>query len=369
MSHPVTPPKPPLSRRGIILAALALSAALPLATSGTLWALTALFLPALPPLITIHWGPSGPDGFLSPLLLPLWLLLTVFGVQIIIALLSWLSQRGNAPQASDWPRMLVTGTVMFTTLLGVGFLAAIISHLGLSDPLQAALWPTLLGIAGGILLAVPVTLLSWKRFPSLVSPHAAPNPGDLPSIELSPTEHVFWTRTAGPPAWLVIGVIGLVTALLVGLAISGSPLWLQLTIGIIFAALFGILSWKVTINDHSVSVRSLWGFPKFFFDISALTAAQATTVRPLAEFGGYGIRTALSGRWGVIANHERALELFPQGKSSFVVTVKDAETAAKLINGIRARIAQQPASVATERLPNTPSKHPKSPPPEHPKEK
>lgn len=339
MTNTAPAPKPPLSRRGIIAAALTLSVALPLAVAGALWALTALLLPSLPSLITIHWGPSGPDGFANPLLLPVWLLAAVLGIQLLIAFLSWIGQRGTAPQTSDWPRMLVTGTVMFTVLLGLGFLATLISQLGLSDPRLASLWPTLLGIAGGILLAVPLTLLSWKRFPSIAAPHAAPKAQDLPSIALSPTEHVFWSRTAAPPAWLVIGVIGLVVALLAGLAISGSPFWLHLTVGVVFAAIFGILSWKVTINDHSVSVRSLWGFPKFSFAISSLTAAQSTAVRPLAEFGGYGIRTALSGRWGVIANHERALELFPEGKSAFVVTVKDSETAAQLINGIRARLA------------------------------
>ena len=82
---------------------------------------------------------------------------------------------------------------------------------------------------------------------------------------------------------------------------------------------------------------SYLGVPRFHVPLTEIAAVRAILVNPLADFGGWGVRTALDGRTGVVLRRGEALEIAKRSGRVFVVTVDDAATAAAAIEGLRAR--------------------------------
>jgi hypothetical protein len=68
-----------------------------------------------------------------------------------------------------------------------------------------------------------------------------------------------------------------------------------------------------------------------------VASAGTTSVVPLGEFGGYGIRFGLGRRLGVITRGGEALEVQRRDGRAVVVTVDDAATAAGLLTAYAAK--------------------------------
>ena len=71
--------------------------------------------------------------------------------------------------------------------------------------------------------------------------------------------------------------------------------------------------------------------------IEEVEEAVVVQVNPLREFGGWGIRTGVGGRIGVVMRGGEALEVVRTGGRRVVVTVDDAATGAALLNTLAGR--------------------------------
>ena len=112
-------------------------------------------------------------------------------------------------------------------------------------------------------------------------------------------------------------------------------------LGLALALVAAMFSWVVRVDGAGLSIRSALGVPRTRIPLDEMVQARATTVQCLAEFGGWGWRTAMDGRTGILLRSGEALEVTRTGGGVFLVTVEDAETAAALLNTLadRARAA------------------------------
>jgi hypothetical protein len=132
-----------------------------------------------------------------------------------------------------------------------------------------------------------------------------------------------------------------VVAVVVAVAIVGllSRAWIfALVLGLaIGLTLVVFLHWTVVVGEVGLTVRSALSRPRFVIPLNEVEMAEVVQVRPLPEFGGWGIRGGKGGRVGVIIRKGPALQVHRSGGRIFLVTVDDAETGAALLNTLAAR--------------------------------
>ena len=113
-------------------------------------------------------------------------------------------------------------------------------------------------------------------------------------------------------------------------------LWVVLY-AVIIVGVIGTLSWRVTVDERGFVARSVFGYPRFTVPLADVDSARTVSASALREFGGYGIRWAGKGRWGVITRSGEALEVKRANGSSVTVTVSQAATGAGLLNSLARR--------------------------------
>jgi hypothetical protein len=96
-------------------------------------------------------------------------------------------------------------------------------------------------------------------------------------------------------------------------------------------------AWTIRVDARGVRMRSSLGIPRITIPLANIESADVIHVQAIAEYGGFGVRWGLGGRFGVILRSGEALQVLRHNGRSVVVTVDDAETAAALINGLVAR--------------------------------
>ncbi len=147
-----------------------------------------------------------------------------------------------------------------------------------------------------------------------------------PPVTPPAPRRVAWSRHAGP-AWCAPAG-GLVIAASIGLAfLTPVSWWLfpALLVGLLLV-LFG--STRVTVDARGVTVSAA-RLPIRRFRTDQIVAARSGYAR-LADLGGFGYRV-MPGRHTVSLRPGDALWLELNSGREFVVTVDDAETAARLI--------------------------------------
>lgn len=298
------------------------------------------WLPAMPPSIATHWGVGGqPDGFGPAWLPPLLTAVIGLGLPALAAAIVLPPAREG-----EWgPVMRSLGALSLGT---VAFLAVLATwtfgmQRGLDDP-QAApdvLVPIIASFAAG---AVAGTL-GWLAQPRVaVSGGTRGSVRQASALALAPGERAVWVRTTsmgrGGMIAIVAGILVLAGTTVV-VALTGSGVW-----GITAAvtALLIVLSvttfvLRVRVDETGLTVRSPLGVPRFHVPLGEVAAVEATVVNPLAQFGGWGIRSGLDGRFGVVLHSGEALQVRRVDGRVFVVTVDDADTAAALLEALAAR--------------------------------
>ena len=317
------------------IAMLAIGAPLVVSIIGTALALS--WLHELPDPVAVHWGVTGkPDGFGSvALIIALFPALgTTFGIALTLGL-----SRMNAVGVSSWtPRALVATSVwlsVFLTSVGVGSLAI---QRGLETAAEAgSILPVLgVGFAASLLPAVGAYALApWPRVVEQTEITRS-------ALELGADERIYWSRAVNPApvfrivlvAISVIAVGACVTVLLVG---TGTNVLLSLAPLVILALVAATGFWRVTIDNAGLRVRNSLGLKNFTYPLSDITTADAISVSPFGEFGGWGLRWGGNGRFGIIISGGSALEITRTDGQRVVVTVDDARTAAALLNGLISR--------------------------------
>jgi hypothetical protein len=315
----------------------------------------ALWLPEIPEPAAVHWGENGPDGF-GPGWTHLLLLGDIALLIVVFAFLAWFAHRvpekgrpspaGSqaAPQWSVTARLLGAVNLGLAALISLVTLVAVGSQRGLADAADA---PDIgYAVLGGMLLLVVGSLIGWFLQPK--PPVAPTDAADAATpLSASDSERVVWigTATISRTGLSVFGgallVIGALAAVLLATGGGGAPAALITIAGgaVVAVALLTTFAFRVRIGPAGLRVRSLVGWPRIEIPAADIASVRRIEVNPFAEFGGWGVRYALDGRYGVVLRRGEAIEVTRTGGRRFVVTIDDAETAAAaLATTIRATL-------------------------------
>jgi hypothetical protein len=159
-----------------------------------------------------------------------------------------------------------------------------------------------------------------------------------PALPLAPGERVAWSAwSAAPPAVAAAALAGLVPLLV--LAVTGAvPVLVAVVVTLLVAlVLAASLAARVSVDRRGLTVRFALGRPLLTVPLEEIAAVAAVTVRPLADFGGWGYRLGRHGRAGVVLRAGPALEVTRGDGRRFAVTVPGAAEAAAVLTALTAR--------------------------------
>ncbi len=284
----------------------------------------------LPDPIAIHWGTHGPDGSGSLLLN----VVVLAVVSMVAAGLLW-ALSFFAGRQSFLRRGAAGLSVWFVTVLeGV-------STGGLSVQRGVTNWRDA-GSIGGPMLVVFIVAAVATSLVIVLSPGdpplptIQPIPRSAPRLSISDSEQASWIREVFSPGYRVTLWSTVIAVAVVGILVG---YWaITLAVGIVLGLAFVLfMHWVVTVNEDGLTVRSVLGRPRFRVPLDEVIEAKEVEVRPIAEFGGFGVRGDKRGRIGVIVRKGPAIEVHRTGDRIFIVTVDDAATAAALLNTLAGR--------------------------------
>ncbi|QYH35884.1 DUF1648 domain-containing protein [Salinibacterium sp. M195] len=290
----------------------------------------ALWIPELPSPVASHWGTSGPDGYStagSVIALPL--LFTL----VFAALAAFASWRGGPHGGMLWAHKILIATSMFLAIsISVTAAGSLAVQRGLENAENAP------GI-GGIALAAFAIALVMAFFAWLILPAAeqiTSTPVAAKPIEGAVTQRVYFSTSTrvGPGVVVVVAValVALGAALAVQAVTNPAELLLPAVIGLFIIALaISTLSWRVTIDQRGLRVRSALGVPRTTIAPEHIDSVAVVDVNPIGEFGGYGWRWAPDGRSGIVLSKGEAIEVTRMNGKRFIVTMHDAQRAAEAL--------------------------------------
>jgi hypothetical protein len=194
----------------------------------------------------------------------------------------------------------------------------------------------LMAIGGSLLPAVVVGVLvpGDPRLPTSSSVAA-----DAPRARLDAGERTAWIAYADAGPAIGVGVIAV--AVLLAL-VAATRLWAMLiVVGLVGVTIASMFRWTVRADSDGLTVRSATGWPRVHVPLDEVVRADVVNVRPLRDFGGWGLRVGRGGRVGVVLRPGEALLVERTGGRSVVVTVDGAAGAAGVLNALadRARSA------------------------------
>ncbi|QKJ19045.1 DUF1648 domain-containing protein [Microbacterium hominis] len=297
-------------------------------------------LPRVPDVVASHWRASGlPDGFAPSWLNPLMTAVLGLGIPALLALCALPGLRRGDRGASY--RLLGSLSAATTVLITVLLTWTLVIQIDVQDPATVELpfWPAILPVFA---LAVAIGVIAW-----FAQPRDYPAPGSTAAaapLALTPGETAVWMRHVSIAR---AGLIVLVSAvlLIVGLAIGAwvvgadtTVAWILTGVALVLLVLVATTAtFHVRVDEHGLAVDSVLGIPRFRVPLERIEHASVIEVDPMGQFGGWGLRLAADGRFGVVLRTGEAIEVARTGKKPFVVTVDDAATGAALLEGLRAR--------------------------------
>jgi hypothetical protein len=302
-------------------------------------ALQLAWLPELPQTIATHWGFGGePDAFGPAWSMPL--LLGILGVLIpgLFGVVLARTVRPDGPTATQ--KLLAVASLFAVTLLSIVVTASIAIQRGLPVGSSSPTILPVLGIALGA--ALLLAGIAWFFLPRATA-GASLRDGAPPPLSVAPGELVVWVGHARFSTWVMIAlcaVIAVATAIVAFVIALRGPWPLAIVPVVLLVAVLGTASWRVRVDADGLTVRPVLGWPLYRVALSEVATAATTTVVPLGEFGGFGIRWGLGRRLGIITRGGEALEVLRRDGRALVVTVDDAATAAGLLTALAARSAK-----------------------------
>jgi len=298
-----------------------------------------LLMPHMPDPIATHWGAGGhPNGFgpawVSPVItIVLGLLLPVL---IAITVLPGL-RRGHRGAAF---RFLGAFALALAVLAAVLMTWTFAMQAGLESAADAP--PVTVPLLVSFAAAAVAGIIGWFAQPRQEQSGAPTLPATR--VSLAPGERAVWlqTTTASRPAVIAItAVLVFVAALTIWLAFTAEPAaaWITgIVTVVVIAAAATTLAFHLRVDESGLTVTSVLGIPRFHVPLAEIVSARATTVTPMADFGGWGIRY-LPGRFGVVLRTGPGIEVSRRSGRIFAVTAPDAETGAGLLQALVERAA------------------------------
>lgn len=297
-------------------------------------------LPRIPLPMAVHWGVSGaPDRFGSPV--GSFLLVSIFA--LAWAVFAFLMARPVAGR--EYPtfnqRVLLAIGPFVITLITVLMAGSFLIQAGIADARSGpSLTPVLIA---AVVAALAAGVLAWFLLPQHVA--RRDDTAEVPEpLDLAAGARAVWTRHLQVSRVVAVVLVGILVVVLVGGGLVMwfvAPVWVfvlwVLFYALVIVSVIGTLSWRVTVDENGFVARSVYGYPRFVVPVTQVEAARVVTTDALREFGGYGIRWAGKGRWGVVTRSGEALEVTRANGSSITVTVSQAATGAALLNSLAAR--------------------------------
>ena len=341
MKNPTPTPELRRARRAYLI----VSAGIPLALTAVGVVLMLIWLPDVSPTIAVHWGANGePDGFGPAWSTPALTAVLGIGLAALFSAIGLFSAR-----AGDWGptlRFLAALNCGVTTMLVTMITGSFALQRGVEQATDA---PSILPALGiGAVAGLALGLIAWFVQPAVsLGRGASPSPA-VDAVPLAPGERAVWLRTATmarPGMIAIVGVTILQAALaVVTVAYGGDMWWLFAGLAVLFALLAASMCvFRVSVTDAGLRVRSAVGIPRFAIPLEDVAGAGTVRVQPLAEFGGFGIREGLDGRFGIVLRTGDAIQVERRHGRPFVVTVDDASTGAALLAALATRASADSA--------------------------
>lgn len=311
---------------------------IPLGLTALAVALMLVWLPEVPSTIAVHWGAGGqPDGFGPAWAAPVLAALVGAGLAALFGAIGHAAGRtGEWGPTVRFLGALGCGT---TTLVLVLVTASFAAQRGLTDAGEAAgiAVPLLAGLGAGAAAGVG----AWFAQPA-VAVSGGSRSAAVPEVALAPGEHAAWFRTttmSRPAMIAIIGVTLLMAVLAVATGLLGGELWwVFCLLAIVFAVLTATSCvFRVSVTESGLRVRSIAGLPRFGVALTDVESVAVVRVEPMAEFGGWGFRLGLDGRFGIVLHAGEAIQVVRREGRPFLVTVDDAATGAGLLSALAAR--------------------------------
>ncbi len=300
------------------------------------WLVVVRLLPRLPDPVAVHWGPSGVDrtGSVAELLVPM---AVISGLSLIVmAAFSVLTGRQAITR-----RLTLGLAVGLATLFAGMTLASVAAQLDVASATAAS------SPDGRLVVAILAALALGTAAGALAGTDPAlPATGAVadgaPTAALPEGQRAVWVRgVAGLGAtvtWVVVAAGVVVSVALWLLADTALPLVIALPLLVLVLTM---TTWQVQVDARGLTARGTFGWPRIHVPAGEVERADVTSVRPFAEFGGWGLRTSVGGKVGVVIRSGEAIAVERSGGRHLVVTVDDAASGAALLNTYAARARQQ----------------------------
>jgi hypothetical protein len=115
--------------------------------------------------------------------------------------------------------------------------------------------------------------------------------------------------------------------------VAVTRIWaLLIVVGALAIVIASMFWWIVRVDSSGLTIRSTLGWPRVRVPLDEVVRADVIEVRPLRDYGGWGLRVGSRGRVGVILRSGEALLVQRTGGRSVAVTVDGAATAAGVLN-------------------------------------
>lgn len=292
-----------------------------------------VLLPSMPDTVAVHWNAAGvADGFAPAWLTPVLTAVLGYGIPLLIALTSLPGlRRGDrgptyrfmgavGAAVSTLVAMLMTWT--YAAQAGAGGHDAVVG-----------IWPVLIV---SFAVSALVGVIAWFIQPANRRDPAEPAPAR--PLDLAAGEQAVWLRTASlrtAGAVTLTGMSIILVLVAIGCWFTGAPaelVWILAGVALLVSVIAAMtVAFRVRVDAVGLHVVSVAGLPRFAVPIADVSSASAVEVNAMGEFGGWGLRKALDGRFGVILRSGPAIEVARTNGRRFVVTVDDAATGAALL--------------------------------------
>lgn len=331
---PTTPGQPNarLPHRG---RAFTLGVALPLVLLAAAVALAWSWRGRMPAEVVLHWGPSGPDRF-GTFTEHLLTVLVLAAVTLLVSgTLSMTIGR------SAMTRRMAVGLSAGMAAFYAGLLVATsYIQLDVTDPAAVASPGPALLLASLAALAIGAGAAAGAGADP-AQPSDLHIPADAARLELPDGVAAAWIASAGfrirwaPVLLVVVTVVpGLVIAVLT------RQWWMVSLFGVLALLVAAGTTFRISVDGSGFTARSLLGWPRLHVPLAEVERADVVPISPFAEFGGWGLRTAIDGRTGVVTRKGEAIQIRRSGDRVVVATVDDAARGAALLNTLAERHQQ-----------------------------
>ena len=313
---------------------------IPLALTMVAVALMIVWLPDLPETIAIHWNAAGhADGFA-----PAWSMPVIAGatgtlLALVLGLLPVLGSREG-----EWgPTLRLLGAVSLgmSVFLLTAMTWSVAMQRGLADAHDA---PSIVpALAVGAAVGAIAGVVGWFVQPTLSASGGHAPSGTAPeAMTLAAGERVVWLRTTTLPrgfaVTIVVAILVLAVAALATSVTGGEASWALGVLAAVFVVLLATTGvFRVRVSDAGLRVSAPVGIPRFVIPLDDIESVSVVDVQPLAQFGGYGIRLGLDGRFGVVLHGGEGIQVSRRAGKTFVVAVDDAATGAALLQALARR--------------------------------